>query len=385
MVKSDFYNVVDLGASKIRFSTFNKTLEGNFLDVINLPIEKEDSQVSNEFNNIIKKAEKKISSHIKNIILTLDTNDLICIDISIFKNYDNSIYLSKIYDSILLELNNLIISNYSNYNIIHTILNQINVDENIFYALPKEKIKIKSIKAEFKIICFPKEIISNYKKKFKKINLNIDRIFCTSYLKSSSYARKLNKKNVFFLDIGFKKTSLITFENFRFKMLQIFPIGGFHITNDISKVFKISMEEAENIKRSFNKSETEFSYEKSINDNSFSAKNIIKNNISIDILKKVILYRVQEIIDLTFKKSNINNINININEADLFLIGDGSLLLNNNSFHLKDKFKSINFYSEKDIDICNSALVYYLNNYEIPRITNKKSGFFERFFNLFNN
>ena len=70
MVKSDFYNVVDFGASKIRFSTFNKTLEGNFLDVINLPIEKEDSQVSNEFNNIIKKAEKKISSHIKNIILT---------------------------------------------------------------------------------------------------------------------------------------------------------------------------------------------------------------------------------------------------------------------------------------------------------------------------
>ena len=356
MVKSDFYNVVDFGASKIRFSTFNKTLEGNFLDVINLPIEKEDSQFSNEFNNIIKKAEKKISSHIKNIILTLDTNDLICIDISIFKNYDNSIYLSKIYDSILLELNNLIISNYSNHNIIHTILNQINVDENIFYALPKEKIKIKSIKAEFKIICFPKEIVSNYKKKFKKNNLNIDRIFCTSYLKSSSYARKLNKKNVFFLDIGFKKTSLITFENLRFKMLQIFPLGGYHITNDISKVFKISMEEAENI---------------------------IKNNISIDILKKVILYRIQEIIDLTFKKSNINNINININEAELFLIGDGSLILNNNSFHLKDKFKSINFYSEKDIDICNSALVYYLNNYEIPRITNKKSGFFERFFNLF--
>ena len=32
---------------------------------------------------------------------------------------------------------------------------------------------------------------------------------------------------------------------------------------------------------------------------------IINKNISIDKLKKVILYRVQEIIDLTFKKSNI--------------------------------------------------------------------------------
>ena len=34
---------------------------------------------------------------------------------------------------------------------------------------------------------------------------------------------------------------------------------------------------------------------------------LLNKNISIDLLKKVILYRVQEIIDLIFKKSNINN------------------------------------------------------------------------------
>ena len=32
---------------------------------------------------------------------------------------------------------------------------------------------------------------------------------------------------------------------------------------------------------------------------------LLNKNISIDLLKKVILYRVQEIIDLTFKKSKI--------------------------------------------------------------------------------
>ena len=55
---------------------------------------------------------------------------------------------------------------------------------------------------------------------------------------------------------------------------------------------------------------------------------------------------MQEIIDLTFKKSNFQRLNIFLNDSELFLIGDGSKLFNNNSFHLEDKFdfKSINFY-----------------------------------------
>ena len=93
-------------------------------------------------------------------------------------------------------------------------------------------------------------------------------------------------------------------------------------------------------------------------------KEIISKNISINLLKKVILYRVQEIIDLTFKKSNFQRLNIFLNDSELFLIGDGSKLFNNNSFHLEDKFdfKSINFYEESDFDICNNALSFYLNN-----------------------
>ena len=85
---------------------------------------------------------------------------------------------------------------------------------------------------------------------------------------------------------------------------------------------------------------------------------LLNKNISIDLLKKVILYRVQEIIDLTFKKSKINNIKKNLKDTDLFLIGEGSKLFNNNSFYLNDKFgfKSINFYNETDVQICKCGL-----------------------------
>ena len=85
-----------------------------------------------------------------------------------------------------------------------------------------------------------------------------------------------------------------------------------------------------------------------------------------------------------------SNEKININkfiDTDLFLIGEGSELFNDNSFHLEDKFsfKSINFYKEKDSQICKNGLVYYLNYYNEPKIIAKKHGLFEKFFNFFSN
>ena len=49
----------------------------------------------------------------------------------------------------------------------------------------------------------------------------------------------------------------------------------------------------------------------------------------------------------------------------------------------KFQFKSINFYKETDPNICKSGLTYYLNNYQIPKIIQKKQGIFEKFFNYF--
>ena len=103
------------------------------------------------------------------------------------------------------------------------------------------------------------------------------------------------------------------------------------------------------------------------------------------LLKKVILYRVQEIVDLIFEKSKAKNSNYIFADSELFLIGEGSLLFNNNSFYLDDKFrfKAINFYEETDDQICQSGLIYHLNNYEIIKSVNKKKGIFEKFFNYF--
>ena len=169
------------------------------------------------------------------------------------------------------------------------------------------------------------------------------------------------------------------------KLIQTIPIGSSHITKDISKIFKITYEDAEKIKYSFNKSDTEFSYKEGNNHNKISAKDIISKNISISLLKEVILYRIQEIIDINFKISNVQNLNINLKDTDLFLIGGGSILFDNNSFYLNDEFefKSINFFSETDKQICFSGLSYYFHSYNTPNISAKNKGLFEKFFFYF--
>ncbi len=112
---------------------------------------------------------------------------------------------------------------------------------------------------------------------------------------------------------------------------------------------------------------------------------IINKNISLDLLKKVILYRVQEIMDLTFKKTKINSRKNMFEGSELILIGEGSKIFNNNSFYLEDRFgfKSIIFYAETDVKICKCGLENSMINYEIPKIISKKQGIFEKFFNFF--
>ena len=387
MTKESYYNLIDFGNSKIRFSVFDNNLDEKYSDNKIISINDKFEDHFKEIETIIKKAEKKISFHITDLILFFDSKDLYTIDITLNKNLDKKSEIKEIHKFLKLELNQIIMKYYDNLKILHVIENKCIIDnEHQYLDIPKKKIIEKNIKVEFKVICFPNLLVEKLKNNFIKNNLNLINIFCTSFIKTKAYIKKLSQKKISFLEIGKEKTSFIFYENNKLKHMQTIPIGGHHITKDISKILNVTIDEAEKIKRSFNKSETEFSYKESISESNQLIKNIIKKNISIDVLKKVILYRIQEIIDLTFKKADISQNKFNLSDTELFLIGDGSLIFKNNSFYLKDKFefKSINLYNETDTEICNSALIYHLENYEIPKIINKNQGLFERFFNYFN-
>ena len=386
MGKNRYFNVIDFGSSKIRFASLDNNLDEKFSESIKIYKNENLQSHFEAINKIIKKAEKKFSYHIEDIVLILDSAELFTIDISLTKNLDRSTKINKLYEPLILELNQIIKSHYDKYYLSQIIIDKCIIDDKkIFEELSKDKTVDNNLKVDFKLICFPKLFIKKIRDDFIKFNLNIINIFCSSYIKSQSYVKKLSQNKTSFLDIGLRRSSIFFFENKKLKLIETIPIGGHHITTDISKIFKISEVDAEKLKKSFNKTDTEFSYKNKTLEDTIIIHKIINKNISIDLLKKVILYRVQEIMDLIFKKSNINNSKNVLEDSDLFLIGEGSKLFNNNSFYLDDRFgfKSINYYSESDVQICKCGLENHKINYELPKKNNKKHGIFEKFFNFF--
>ena len=154
MSKENYINIIDFGSSKIRFSVFDNKLNKIFFKSNSVSI---NENFSNHFNIIdknIKKAEKEISSHIKDIILTLDTKDLFTINIALKKDLDVKTNIKKIYSNLLEELNRLISLHYSHYKILHIILDKCFIDNKNYLELPKNINKANNFKIEFKIICF---------------------------------------------------------------------------------------------------------------------------------------------------------------------------------------------------------------------------------------
>ena len=279
-------------------------------------------------------------------------------------------------------MKHIINNNYLNFEIIIIIICECNVDGKTYNQLPKEDKELNNLKIDFKLICYSKLLLNTLRQEFNLINKNIKNFFCTSYVKTLTYVKELNLNKISFLEIGLERTSFIFFEKKNLKYIQSVPIGSNHITKDISKILKISLNEAEKIKKLLSKSETEFSFENNL-ENQTIINQILNKKISIDLLKKVVLYRIQEILDLSFKKSETSS--FDFKNSDFFLIGDGSILLNNNSFYLNDKFKfnSINFFGETDESICYAGLTHLFDKNELAETINKKQGFFEKFFNLF--
>lgn len=384
MNKKKIYNIIDFGSSKIRLSIYDNNSNENYSETIL----NNNTSISNgrckELEDLIKRTEKKISYLIEDVIILVDSSKLFSIDISLSRKLDTKDSFFKTFNTIALEAKHIINSYYNNFDIVHITYEKYIINEKIYYEYFRDDKKIDNLKIDFKLICFPKNLISSIENIFNNINIKIVKIYSSSYVKTDYYLKKLNQKKTSFLEIGYDRSTFFIYENDRLRFVQSIPIGGHHITNDISKVFKISYSESEIIKKAFNKSETEFSYNKNDLSNNFSVKDIIDKKISINLLIKVILYRIQEILDFNFKKTKIDTLKLDLKDTNLFLIGDGSKLFNNNSFHLEDKFNfnSINFYSETDNGICKAGLSFYHKDLDLRKINKKKQGIFERFFNF---
>ena len=398
MSEEDFKTYIDFGTSKIRIGIFDK----NFSRLIFFSEKKLLSAFNSKHLNIdeskkilhdlILSAEKKIGNYIKNINLMFDPSDLDSIDLSIKMNLENKKINIKEIKLLLQESRQLILKYYFDKKIMHTIVEKYITDEKEFYTIPEDGIKSNFLILEAKFLCYSKKIFEYINNHFRENHINIKNLFCSSYAKSLEYNKHFeNYEKKVFLDIGYEKSCISIFDKKRLVHFYSIPLGGNHVTKDISKVLQVSEKESEDLKQIFNRSETVFSDISKDESVSFDLiKNQAQNNISSDILNKIIYARLDEILNLSFKNIDFSTVLLDKKKSILILTGEGSKILNKNSIYLEDRFNFFNemsFFEENPESICRAGFNFLKNAnlHEVSFMTKepKKTGFFEKLFHLF--
>ena len=380
---NNFDAILDVGSKNLKLGVFNNENKNIYSakKIINDTFEK-------SLNILVRDAEKYLSSHIDDVVVLYDSPKYYSLEISIKKVFDYSTSIKKIYNDLIQEAHFLISQNNFKDQIIHLIINNIIVDENKTLDKITNDFKIKSLVLEIKFICLNKILIENITNKFKNNNLKILNLYCTSYVKAYSFKKQLVSKDyLYFIDIGFERSSGFIFNNNKFESFNSIPIGGNNITKDISKILKLSIEYSEDLKIKFNRSENDISFIKNSTNEINPFSETIEKNISIDLLKQIIVARLDEIIELSILESaSIKNLNP-LSKYKLIITGGGSLLLPNNyNLSINKIFSELVSYDENDSLVCETGLDYHKSNESFHikiREKFKKSGFFENFFNLF--
>jgi len=253
MRKNNYSTIVDFGSSELRLGVFDNNLSKIFFYSKSISQKNNYEEYSKLINFLIKEAENKISSHLENITVLYDTSEICTIDLSIKKKLDQKIIFSDVCSSIILEANQIIKNYYIDKKVVHLMIKKYIINDKEFLNIPEEIPELNSVILEIKFICLPYDEYKKVFETFKKNNLKIINFFLSSLVKSFQYINLFKKnKLVAFLDIGLDRTSIIYFQNQKLDCLNSIPIGGSHISKDISQILKLSLEESEELKKAAN-------------------------------------------------------------------------------------------------------------------------------------
>jgi cell division protein FtsA len=299
----------------------------------------------------------------------LDSPKMFSVSISLSKKLEGSKLKQTNIQFLVQEAKQQILKHYVNHNIVHIIINNYKID-GIDYSYLPDEIKCDLVSLDIFFICLPTDLVIYFKKIFSKSNILVNQIICSSYVKSINYKNNINLSGyTSFIDVGFNKTSIISYYNDKILSLDILPIGGNHITKDISQILEIDLESSEQKKRNFDQ----------------NLKILNDQDVSINTLEKIIFARTEEILELCAKSIESNL--YTLDKFKMILMGEGSKILDNQH---KDKISfsnDVDFLEEKLEDICQSGFKFItgLNKQEVVVVPKKqtKHGFFEKFFHFF--
>jgi len=366
MNNQDFHIFFDCGFSKTRAGVFNKKKVEEVL-YFSSQFYTDHKNLGLEIQKIISNIEKDTNEYIDNINLMIDSHKMLSIGISISKKIEGPQLRQEDIQFLVQEAKQQILKHNHNQNIIHIIINNYKVN-NINYNYLPINIECNLISLDIIFICLPEATIKYYKNIFYKLDISINQIICSSYAKAVNYKNSFSLfKEISFIDVGFNKTSIINYVNNKITSIDVLPLGGNHITSDISKILEIDLEQAENLKINFSKN---------INDDYYSE----------EMFKKIIFSRSEEILEMCARIIGLNL--ITADKYKIILMGEGSKIFKNQYEDKLFPINSVDFLEETTESICLSGfkLAMGLNKQEVVVIPKKqiKQGFFEKLFHLFN-
>ena len=367
----ELFPILELGSTYARLGIFNKLIlntDSYFEKKIDFT--RDNLNESHKIFNLITDAEKYSGMHLNDLILLIDSSSIHSLDYTIQKNYDKKIITLQDIEYLINESTNIIKLNNKEKEILHTINSKLIFDDDEVENFQNITSKVNKVTLELKFIMINKKLCDTLKNLFFSKHIFLKEIFCISYIKSSGLIERLNISGYSsFIDIGLKKSSLTIFKDNKILYLNNISVGGDHITKDISKILNIDYRKAEAKKIKFSKN------------------NIAKED---ELLKNVINARLEEIIELLFLKCPLIKNNVFKSNLNLYFIGNGSKVLNENLLSFGSEFNFINEMSiieEGKQDVIESAIKFVSQNEKMqpkkPIINLENKGFFEKLFEYF--
>ena len=243
MSNDKLFSILDFGSSKLRLGIFKNYLNNSkFISEIdsldNFEFKSHNEKQKQNLQDLIIKTEKEINQHMNNINVMFDCPKILFIDFSIKKDMDKIKSDNSVFKNILQEAKQIIEEKNKNYKILHIIISKYILDGIEFDNMP-ENIIIEEAILELKFILAPNIILDSIKELLKDNHISINNFYNSTYVKTLNYTSYFESFDIkTFIDVGYKKTSLALYKNNKLLFLDFLPIGGDHITKDISKVLK---------------------------------------------------------------------------------------------------------------------------------------------------
>ena len=287
------------------------------------------TKTSKVIRSCISIAEKKAKILLKKINVVLEEPEFLSTKFTKYKKINGSKIHKDDIDFLLKEAKKQLILNDKKQSIIHIFNYNYVVDGKAFSDEPIG-VYADSLSHEITFITIPKNNLKNINQAFIDCDIEIERLISNTFALG---AKLLNNKELEFgsilIDIGFEKISLGLFKNLALVHSVTLPIGTDHITNDISKVCSLNLDETKIIRNNI-----DFSFKN--NQNLFDQDDFLKNTYFIDsnfrkisknLILNVIKARLDEILEILKKQLIVPGFNLN-SGINFLLTGEGSNLLN---------------------------------------------------------